>query len=53
MDDTSVPEDGETSLKDAALTEREYVRQRLKEELQHEPTEEEIDEWMRQHTEGY
>ncbi|HUQ32019.1 MAG TPA: hypothetical protein VM095_07860 [Pyrinomonadaceae bacterium] len=41
------------SLGDAARSEREYVRQRLREELKREPTELELDEWLRQHTEGY
>ena len=40
-------------LDDAARGEREYVRRRLREELQREPTESELDEWLRQHTEGY
>ena len=46
-------DDTDTPLEDAARAEREYVRQRLREELQREPTEEEVDEWLRQHTEGY
>jgi hypothetical protein len=46
-------EDSDTTLDDAARSEREYVRERLHEELKREPTEEEIDEWVRQHTEGY
>jgi DNA-directed RNA polymerase specialized sigma subunit len=29
------------------------VRQRLREELQREPTDEEVDQWLRRHTEGY
>jgi hypothetical protein len=45
--------DGEVPLEDAARSEREYVRQRLREELGREPTDEELDEWLRQHTEGY
>ena len=45
--------DLETPLEDAAQSEREYVRQRLREELKREPTEGELDEWLRQHTEGY
>jgi hypothetical protein len=45
------PEDA--PLDDAARGEREYVRRRLREELQREPTEGELDEWLRQHTEGY
>jgi hypothetical protein len=46
-------EDSNASLDDAAQNEREYVRQRLREELKREPTEGEVDEWLRQHTEGY
>ena len=47
------PEDVNAPLDDAARTERDYVRQRLGEELRREPTEQEVDEWLRQHTEGY
>lgn len=48
------PDDaGDAPLDDAARDEREYVRRRLREELQREPTEGELDEWLRQHTEGY
>ncbi|HEY0408375.1 MAG TPA: hypothetical protein VGC89_21750 [Pyrinomonadaceae bacterium] len=47
------PEDTDAGLEDAARTERDYVRQRVREELQREPTEQELDEWLRQHTEGY
>ena len=49
------PEDDavDAPLDDAARGEREYVRRRLREELQREPTESELDEWLRQHTEGY
>ena len=46
-------EGGDEPLDDAARGEREYVRRRLREELQREPTESELDEWLRQHTEGY
>ena len=46
-------EGGDAPLDDAARREREYVRRRLREELQREPTESELDEWLRQHTEGY
>jgi hypothetical protein len=45
--------DGDAGLDDAARDEQEYVRGRLREELKREPTEEEIDEWLREHTEGY
>jgi hypothetical protein len=47
------PDDADTPLDDAAQDEREYVRGRLREELKREPTESELDEWLRQHTEGY
>jgi hypothetical protein len=40
-------------LKDVAQTEHEYLHERLRAELGREPTEEELDEWLRQHTEGY
>lgn len=46
-------ESEETGLEDAARTERDYVRERLREELGREPSEQELDEWLRQHTEGY
>lgn len=51
--DAAEPDDLDTPLDDAAESEREYVRQRLREELKREPTEIELDEWLRQHTEGY
>lgn len=44
---------GDDSLDEAAETEREYVRRRLRDELGREPSEEEVDEWLRRHTEGY
>lgn len=40
-------------LEDIAESEHEYLHQRLREDLGREPTEEELDEWLRQHTEGY
>ena len=40
-------------LEDVAQTEHDYLHQRLREELGREPTEEELDDWLRQHTEGY
>jgi hypothetical protein len=49
----STEESADHELEDAARTERDYLRQRLQEELQREPTEQELDEWLRQHTEGY
>jgi len=48
------PEIAEQSkLEDVAQTEHAYLHQRLREDLGREPTEEELDEWLRQHTEGY
>lgn len=37
----------------AAEQEAEFVRAHLKEELGRPPTREEIDEWLREHTESY
>jgi len=47
------PEDVEAPLEETVRAEREYLRRRLREELKREPTEEEVDEWLRRHTEGY
>jgi hypothetical protein len=44
---------GGESLEDAARDEREVAAGRLREELGHDPSDEEIDEWLRHHTEGY
>lgn len=53
-EDTPGPDDtADADLEDAARAEREYVKERLREELQREPTEEEVDQWLREHTEGY
>ena len=53
-EETPQPENAEDhELEDAARDERDYVRQRLAEELGREPTQSELDEWLRQHTEGY
>lgn len=40
-------------LEDVAASEHEYLHERLRAELGREPTEKELDEWLRQHTEGY
>ena len=45
--------ESEEKLDDVARTEHEYLHQRLRDELGREPTEAELDEWLRQHTEGY
>ncbi len=41
------------TLADASRDEREVAASRLREELNRDPTDEEIDEWLRRHTEGY
>lgn len=41
------------SLEDAVRDEHDYARERLREELERDPTEEEINEWLRRQTEGY
>ena len=43
----------DAELEGVARTEHEYLHQRLQEELGREPSEEELDEWLRRHTEGY
>jgi hypothetical protein len=40
-------------LEEAAAGEREYLREKLRQDLGRVPTEEELDEWLREHTEGY
>jgi hypothetical protein len=47
------PEGEDRGLEEAARREHEYLRERLREELGREPTPEELDEWLRRHTEGY
>lgn len=47
------PGDEDASLDDAVRDERDYVRRRLRDDLGREPSEAEVDEWLRQHTEGY
>ena len=49
-DDNSLTEG---KLEEVAEREHEYLHQRLREDLGREPTEAELDEWLRQHTEGY
>ncbi len=43
----------DNSLEDAVKDEHDYARGRLREELKRDPTEDEINEWLRQQTEGY
>jgi hypothetical protein len=51
-DETNAVEPG-SGLEDAAEDEHEYLHERLRAELGREPSEEELDEWLRRHTEGY
>jgi predicted transcriptional regulator len=51
--DTPPDQNTNDSLADAVRDEHEYLVKRLRDELQREPTEAELDEWLRQHTEGY
>ncbi|HWW76910.1 MAG TPA: hypothetical protein VNZ44_16035 [Pyrinomonadaceae bacterium] len=46
-------EPGGNSLEDAARDSREVARESLSAELGREPNDEEIDEWLREHTESY
>lgn len=52
-EDTAGKDAGGESLADVVRDERELPRERLRQELNREPTEEEVSEWTRQHTEGY
>jgi hypothetical protein len=45
--------DQNARLEDVAQTEHEYLHERLRQDLGREPSEEELDQWLRQHTEGY
>ena len=49
----SGPSAGGESLEDAARDEREVATNRLREELRRDPSDEEVNEWLRRHTEGY
>lgn len=54
MSSKDEPTDKESNgLGDAARAEHEFLHERLLQDLGREPTEEELDEWLRQHTEGY
>ena len=54
MSSKDEPTDKESNgLSDAARAEHEFLHERLRQDLGREPTEEELDEWLRQHTEGY
>lgn len=42
-----------SELSEAAEQEEEFLRERLSQELGREPTRDELDEWLREHTESY
>jgi hypothetical protein len=44
---------GDESLAEAARDGREVARKRLREESGRDPSDEEVDDWLRRHTEGY
>ncbi len=49
-DESPIPQ---SELGAVAESEHQYLHQRLRDELGREPTEEELNDWLRQHTEGY
>jgi hypothetical protein len=52
--DTPESEGGaDDSLEEAARKERESMREHLRAELKRDPTDEELNDWLRRHTEGY
>ena len=51
--DAEQSENSQDDLTDVARDEREFVKQSLKDELGREPSEEEVNEWLREHTESY
>jgi hypothetical protein len=56
MNSDKDPVDGvneEDGLSDAVRAEQEFVRQRLRAEFGREPTADEMNEWLREQTEGY
>ncbi|MDT4969457.1 MAG: hypothetical protein QOJ64_4194 [Acidobacteriota bacterium] len=53
MREDDAPDDNSATLDETAVTERDYVRNRLREELKREPSEDEVDDWLRQQTEGF
>lgn len=44
---------GDDSLQDLSREQRDLARERLSRELGRDPTEDEIDDWLRRQTEGY
>jgi hypothetical protein len=52
-DEERVAAGGDDSLQSLAREQRDYARERLSRELGRDPTEDEVDEWLRRQTEGY
>ena len=50
---SSEPEDDKSDLSSVASEEEDFVRERLSAELGRHPTQEEVDDWLREHTESY
>ena len=48
-----MPPENDSSLDALVREQQSYVRNRLHEELGREPTQEEINQWLSEHTEGY
>jgi hypothetical protein len=53
--DAAVPgaDNADDSLEETARREEDYLRERLRGELGRDPSDEELREWLREHTEGY
>ncbi len=52
-DEATGKSDNGDTLEDVGRQEEDYMRERLRQELGREPTEEEVSAWLRRHTEGY
>jgi hypothetical protein len=50
---TSESDEIKSDLSSVASEEQNFVRERLSSELGRQPTQEEVDEWLREHTESY
>ena len=50
---SSEPDEEQSDLSSVASEEEDFVRERLGSELGRQPTQEEVDEWLREHTESY
>ena len=47
------PEENDSSLEALVCEEQTLARERLREDLEREPTQEEVDQWLNEQTEGY